>query len=102
MILGRVGERVGYAAAGPSFHWHHGMITTSLEPMTTLFDGVNSVKTEQSRLQAIMSDSLRQVDRTYVMWKNRRLSYFAGCDYFRLSSHPEVLRAVHQGLQTHG
>jgi 7-keto-8-aminopelargonate synthetase-like enzyme len=70
--------------------------------MTTLFDGVNSVKTEQSRLQAIMSDSLRQVDRTYVMWKNRRLSYFAGCDYFRLSSHPEVLRAVHQGLQTHG
>jgi len=49
-----------------------------------------------------MSDLLRQVDRTYVMWKNRRLSYFAGCDYFRLSSHPDILSAVHQGLDTHG
>jgi 7-keto-8-aminopelargonate synthetase-like enzyme len=49
-----------------------------------------------------MIDPLRQVDRTYVLWKNRRLSYFAGCDYFRLSSHPGVLRAVREGLERHG
>jgi 7-keto-8-aminopelargonate synthetase-like enzyme len=49
-----------------------------------------------------MNDEVRQVDRTYVMWGERRLSYFAGCDYFRLSSHPEVLQAVKEGLALHG
>lgn len=49
-----------------------------------------------------LAEPLRQVDRTYVVCRGRRLSYFAGCDYFRLSSRPEVLRAVHQGLDEHG
>jgi 8-amino-7-oxononanoate synthase len=49
-----------------------------------------------------MNDELRQVDRTYVLWRNRRLSYFAGCDYFRLSSHPAVLQAVKKGLDIYG
>jgi 7-keto-8-aminopelargonate synthetase-like enzyme len=49
-----------------------------------------------------MNEPLRQVDRTYVIWRNRRLSYFAGCDYFRLSSHPDVLQAVQEGLKRHG
>jgi len=49
-----------------------------------------------------MNDELRQVDRTYVMWRKRRLSYFAGCDYFRLSSHPAVLQAVKEGLDRDG
>jgi len=49
-----------------------------------------------------MNDELRQVDRTYVMWRNRRLSYFAGCDYFRLASHPAVLQAVKVGLDRDG
>ncbi len=49
-----------------------------------------------------MNAELRQVDRTYVIWKNRRLSYFAGCDYFRLSSHPAVLQAIGDGLEQHG
>jgi 8-amino-7-oxononanoate synthase len=49
-----------------------------------------------------MNDELRQVDRTYVMWRKRRLSYFAGCDYFRLSSHPAILRAVKEGLDRDG
>ncbi len=49
-----------------------------------------------------MIDHLRQVDRTFVVWKNRRLSYFAGCDYFRLSSHPGVLRAVREGMERYG
>jgi 7-keto-8-aminopelargonate synthetase-like enzyme len=49
-----------------------------------------------------MQDELQQVDRTYVIWKNRRLSYFAGCDYFRLASHPAILKSVKQGLKQYG
>jgi 7-keto-8-aminopelargonate synthetase-like enzyme len=30
------------------------------------------------------------------------LSYFGGCDYFRLSSHPRVIAAVTEGLQRYG
>jgi 7-keto-8-aminopelargonate synthetase-like enzyme len=61
-----------------------------------------SVKNHEPCLNAAMNDELRQVDRTYVIWRNRRLSYFAGCDYFRLSSHPTVLRAVKEGLDHYG
>jgi 8-amino-7-oxononanoate synthase len=50
----------------------------------------------------MMSDPLQQVDRTYVIWKHRRLSYFAGCDYFRLASHPAVLQSVTEGLAQYG
>jgi 8-amino-7-oxononanoate synthase len=78
------------------------MNTTNRHGMTTLFAEVKTVKTEGSWLKASMIDQLRQVDRTYVMWKKRRLSYFAGCDYFRLSSHPDVVRAVREGLEQHG
>jgi 7-keto-8-aminopelargonate synthetase-like enzyme len=70
--------------------------------MTTLFEEVKAVKTSLVPLKKGMSDELRQVDRTYVIWGRRRLSYFAGCDYFRLSSHPEVLRAVKEGLDRYG
>ncbi len=49
-----------------------------------------------------MNEELRQIDRTYVIWRERRLSYFAGCDYFRLASHPEVLSAVKEGLDRCG
>ena len=45
---------------------------------------------------------LQQIDRTYVQVGNRKLSYFAGCDYFRLASHPKVLRAVGEGLKKFG
>ncbi len=45
---------------------------------------------------------LQQIDRTYVRVGNRKLSYFAGCDYFRLASHPRVLRAMEQGLRKFG
>ncbi|HEX3720059.1 MAG TPA: pyridoxal phosphate-dependent aminotransferase family protein [Verrucomicrobiae bacterium] len=49
-----------------------------------------------------MQDELQQVDRTYVIWKNRRLSYFAGCDYFRIASHPAIVKSVKQGLARYG
>jgi 7-keto-8-aminopelargonate synthetase-like enzyme len=45
---------------------------------------------------------LQQVDRTYVLSQGRKLSYFAGCDYFRLASHPKVLAAVQTGLERFG
>jgi 7-keto-8-aminopelargonate synthetase-like enzyme len=44
-------------------------------------------------------EPLQQVNRTYVRYRNRRLSYFSGCDYFRLSSHPAVLKAMRDGLK---
>jgi 8-amino-7-oxononanoate synthase len=36
------------------------------------------------------------------MERGRKLVCFAGCDYFRLSSHPEVLRALRDGLRKYG
>jgi len=49
-----------------------------------------------------VSPPLQQVGRTYVRHQNGKLSYFAGCDYFRLASHPLVLKAVTTGLARYG
>jgi 7-keto-8-aminopelargonate synthetase-like enzyme len=51
---------------------------------------------------SVLSPSLQQVDRTYVYFGRRKLSYLGGCDYFRLASHPEVLQALHDGLEKYG
>jgi 7-keto-8-aminopelargonate synthetase-like enzyme len=48
------------------------------------------------------AEPLQQIDRTFVLWRGRKLSYFAGCDYLRLSSHPAVLKAAMKTLQTAG
>src|SRR5687767_6688184 len=45
---------------------------------------------------------LQQVDQTYVLANRRRLSYFGGCDYFRLSMHQEVLGAIKSALNSYG
>src|SRR5262245_61297224 len=45
---------------------------------------------------------LQQVGRTRVVSHGRRLIYFAGCDYHRLSSHPAILTAVRKGLDRFG
>ncbi len=45
---------------------------------------------------------LQQVGRTYVRLGNAKLSYFGGCDYFRLSIHPLVLKAFQSGLRKYG
>ena len=50
----------------------------------------------------IEPEPLRQIDRTYVRYHGRKLSYFSGCDYFRLSSHPAVLEALQSGIARHG
>jgi 7-keto-8-aminopelargonate synthetase-like enzyme len=50
----------------------------------------------------IEPESLQQVDRTYVRFRRRKLSYFSGCDYFRLASHPKVIRSMMDGLRLFG
>jgi 7-keto-8-aminopelargonate synthetase-like enzyme len=47
-------------------------------------------------------EPLQQIDRTYVRFRNRKLSYFSGCDYFRLASHPAVLKAAQEGVKKFG
>lgn len=49
-----------------------------------------------------LSDPLQQIDRTFVLHRGRRLSYFAGCDYFRMASHPAVLAALCEGVGKFG
>src|SRR5262245_40020575 len=49
-----------------------------------------------------LAEPLQQVDRTFVLSRGRKLSYFGGCDYFRLSSHPAVRKAVQDGLKQFG
>ncbi len=44
---------------------------------------------------------LQQADRTFVRVGRRKLSYFSGCDYFRLASHPRVLAALREGVGRH-
>jgi 7-keto-8-aminopelargonate synthetase-like enzyme len=50
----------------------------------------------------LLPPPLQQTGRTEVFWQGRRLAYFAGCDYFRLSSHPAVRRAMQDGLRRFG
>jgi 8-amino-7-oxononanoate synthase len=47
-------------------------------------------------------EPLQQVERTYVRFGGRKLSYFSGCDYFRLASHPEVILALKEGVEKFG
>lgn len=49
-----------------------------------------------------LAPPLQQVDRTYVLYRGQKYSYFGGCDYFRLSSHPRILAAIREGLQKYG
>lgn len=48
------------------------------------------------------AEPLQQVDRTYIRHRGQRFSYFSGCDYFRLASHPEVHAAIKEGLRRYG
>lgn len=49
-----------------------------------------------------LAEPLQQIDRTYVLHRGRKLSYFGGCDYFRMSSHPAVLKALAEGTRKFG
>src|SRR6188508_3053428 len=50
----------------------------------------------------ILPEPLQQVDRTWVNWRGQTLAYFAGCDYFRLATHPRVLAAAESTLRIFG
>ncbi|HRT07286.1 MAG TPA: pyridoxal phosphate-dependent aminotransferase family protein [Candidatus Paceibacterota bacterium] len=45
------------------------------------------------------AEPLEQINRTFVRFRGRQLTYFSGCDYFRLASHPRVLAAARDGLR---
>lgn len=47
-------------------------------------------------------EPLQQVDRTFVRFRQRKLSYYSGCDYFRLASHPRVIAALQAGVKKYG
>ena len=46
--------------------------------------------------------ALPSSDRTGVRVAGRRLAYFAGCDYYRMSSHPAVVAAAKEALDRYG
>lgn len=48
------------------------------------------------------AEPLEQAGRTEIAWRGRKLAYFAGCDYLRLSTCPAVLRAVRSTLSGAG
>lgn len=48
------------------------------------------------------AEPLQQVRRTYIRHRGQTLSYFGGCDYFRLASHPKILKAVGEGMKRYG
>ena len=45
---------------------------------------------------------LQQIDSTHVRFHGRKLSYFSGCDYFRLARHPKIIAAVQAGARRFG
>jgi 7-keto-8-aminopelargonate synthetase-like enzyme len=47
-------------------------------------------------------EPLQQIGNSYVRWRGRKLIYFSGCDYFRLASHPALLKAATDGLKKYG
>lgn len=48
------------------------------------------------------AEPLQQVRRTYIRSRGQTLSYFGGCDYFRMASHPKILKAVSAGIKRYG
>ena len=45
---------------------------------------------------------LQQVDRVFVRSAGRKLLYFGGCDYYRLSSHSKVLAVIPRSIEQYG
>lgn len=47
-------------------------------------------------------EPLQQLRRTYIRYRGATFTYFGGCDYFRLASHPKIHAAVAAGLTKYG
>ena len=50
----------------------------------------------------MLPEPIQQIDRTWAIWRGQTLAYFAGCDYFRMASHPAVLNAAREALDRYG
>lgn len=48
------------------------------------------------------SEPLQQLGTTFVRWRGRKLIYFGGCDYLRLSFHPAMRRAFKATTDRYG
>jgi len=49
-----------------------------------------------------LPDAIEPVDLTHVRVGGRQLVYFGGCDYYRLSLHPGMIRAHNQAADKDG
>jgi len=50
----------------------------------------------------IEPEPVQQIDATRILFRGRKLIYFSGCDYFRLSRHPGVIAALNEGTLEYG
>jgi 7-keto-8-aminopelargonate synthetase-like enzyme len=50
----------------------------------------------------MLGPALKFVDRNYVIHESRKLLYFGGIDYHRMSNHPEVLKAFSEAAFEYG
>jgi 8-amino-7-oxononanoate synthase len=46
-----------------------------------------------------LSEPLEQVDRVFVRSRGRKLIYFGGCDYYRLSNDPAIMRSAVRAIE---
>ena len=49
-----------------------------------------------------LPQSIQPVDAKHVRYRGRRLVYFGGCDYYRLTRHPHLLKAHAQAVARDG
>jgi 7-keto-8-aminopelargonate synthetase-like enzyme len=50
----------------------------------------------------MLAPHLQPAGRTHISLRGRKLAYFGGCDYFRLSHHPAVLKTLREGAWRFG
>jgi len=50
----------------------------------------------------VLPDSIEPISATEVLWGGRKLIYFGGCDYLRLSHDPRLIKAVKDGASEQG
>ena len=49
-------------------------------------------------MPAEFAEPLEMIDATHVRWRGRRMVYFGGCDYLRLSVNPTIRAAMEKGV----
>lgn len=45
---------------------------------------------------------LQQIDKTYTLWNKKKFLFWGGYDYFRLSWHPEIIKALNRSNNIFG